>query len=211
MMLGWMDTKITGPQKRTRYGSAQNIKFLQENEGGQAGTGTSWRERVRPISAPAAAAKKKHKRPSSAAAKVEGTPEPFDLGRMTGDLSSRDIHVCVNGKLSESPESAELARTFARWKRSGSIQSEGSQKGTGSIRSEGSEQDVLLEEVLRIEDLLLTSPDEGSHGRQKVPLCWDDLPVSTLKPSSPGPGVSACTACRHVCMSVINCTVHVKI
>lgn len=177
---------MTGPQKRTRHGSAQNIKFLQENDGGRAGTGSSWRERVRPIQAPAAAANKKHTRPSSAAGRVEGTPEPFDLGRMTCDFSSRDIHVCVNGKLSESPESAELTKTFARWKR------------TGSIQSEGSEEGLLLEEVLRIEDLLMTSPDEGNHGRQKVPLCWNDLPAPTLKPSSPGPGVSACTACMHV-------------
>ena len=182
LLLGWMDKRMTGPQRRSRQGSARSIKFLQENEGGRAGVRTSWRERVRPIEAPAATASKKHERPPSAADKVEGTPEPFNLERLSGDLSSRDIHVCVNGKLSESPESAELTRTFARWKR------------TGSIQSEGSQEDFILEEVLRIEDLLLTSQDQAdgvSQGRQKVPLCWDDLPLSTLKPS--GPVVSACT------------------
>lgn len=178
---------MMGPQRSTKRKSAQSIKFLREGEDNRAGTRTSWRERVQPIQGPTAAANKTFKRPPSASDKEDGLPEPFDLGQISCDWSSRDIHVCVNGKLSASPESAELTRTFARWKR------------TGSVQAEEDDEDSLLEEVMGLENLLMTGSyqaSEGDQARQKnIPLCWDDLAGTALKSHSPGVG-----ACMVHCM-----------
>lgn len=177
----WMDKKVSGPQKSTRPRSSQEIRFLKDSEDIRCGSRTSWRERVRPIQGPTSTTNWKLKRPSSAVDNNDSPLQPFDLSQIPGDWSSRDIHVCVNGKLSESPESTELARSFARWKR------------TGSVQSEEDNEDSLLEEVLGLENLLLTEPCQtgGDQLRQeKVPLCWGDLDVTAFKSHSPD--VSVC-------------------
>ena len=177
----WMDKKVSGPQKSTRPRSSQEIKFLKESESIRCSNRTSWRERVRPIQRPTSATNKTLKRPPSAAGNDDSPLQPFELGQIPGDWSSRDIHVCVNGKLSESPESAELTRSFARWKR------------TGSMQAEEDNEDSLLEEVLGLENLLLTEPCQTTDDQlrqKKVPLCWDDLDGTTF--NSHSPEVSVC-------------------
>ena len=164
-----MDKKMTGPQRSTRPRSALTIKFLRDDSEGVRNVRTSWRDRVRPIQGPTSAANNK-KRPPSAADQGKALEDPFDLGQIPRDCSTHDIRVCVNGKPSDSPESAELTRSFARWKQ------------TGSLQAEDDDEESLLEEVLGLEDLLLA--DEA--WQKKVPLCWDDLDGSTLTPHSPG-------------------------